>query len=126
MRRAVIPRASNQASALDERDDRVGLFVGEQLAVGQARVVVDDRVEVVVAERVVALALVAAIAGDRVTGPPEARIALDVHVQQIAGARPLVADELLARRSRCPRAAMATQDRVNGRGFCPMFCVRSG
>ena len=81
--------------ALDERGDGVGAFVGEQLAVGQAAVVVDDGVEVVVAERV-ATCLRTVLRRSPVTawpGAPKARVALDVHMQQIAGARPLVATE---------------------------------
>ena len=88
----------------------------EQLAVGQAGVVVDDGVEVVVAERGGLLDVgLGAIAGDRVPGASEARVALDVHVQQVTRARPLIATHLPARRTRRPRAAVATQNGVHGR-----------
>ena len=89
--------------ALQECDDGRGLFVGEQLAVGQSRVVIDDGVEVVVTERVIVLlGSAAAVAGDGVPRSPEPRIALDVHVEQIAGTRPLVAPKRFARRARHP------------------------
>ncbi len=61
-------------------------------------------------------ALAAAIAGDRVPRTPEARIALDVHVQQIARARPLVAPELLAWRAAASASSRGgLQDRVHRR-----------
>jgi hypothetical protein len=89
--------------ALDERNHGRTALVGEQLAVGQPRMVVDDGVEVVVAERVGALKPGrASIARDGVTWPPKARIALDVHVQQVARTRPLVADHFRARLARRP------------------------
>jgi hypothetical protein len=50
--------------ALNEGGDRERGLVGEQLAVGQAAVIVDDGVKVVVTERVAPLQLGAAIAGD--------------------------------------------------------------
>ena len=89
-------------AALEKRDHGGRLLIIEQFAVGQPRVVIDDGVEVVVAERVGALQIeAAAVAGDRVPWAPKARVALDVHVQQIARARPFVANELLARLARC-------------------------
>jgi hypothetical protein len=102
--------------ACDERGDRRSALVIEQLAVGQAAVVIDDGVKVVVTKRprLVFVGL-GAIAGDRVTGPGEPRIALDVHVQQIARARPLVATDRARRGPRPPRTAVADQDRVDGR-----------
>ena len=75
--------------------------------------VVDDRVRVVIADagrglHPVAVAL-GAVAGRAVPGPPEARIAADVHVQQVAGAGPLVAIGLPARRARPAREAVAEE-----------------
>ena len=111
-----MPWPANQARARSKNAVTVAAFSSaEQLAVGQARVVVDDRVEVVVAERVGLLPrrCVRAIAGDRVPGPAKARVALDVHVQQIAGARPLIADDLLARAAAARREQpWRLQDRV--------------
>jgi hypothetical protein len=102
--------------ALEEGDDCGAALVGEQLAIGQPRMVVDDGVEVVVAERVGALKPgPASIARDRVTWPPKARIALDVHVEQVARTRPLVADHLRARLARRPRASVTAQNRVHRR-----------
>ena len=93
-----------------------GRLVGQQFAVDQPRVVIDDRVEVVVSERVGALQRRrATVAGHRVPGAPEARVALDVHVQQIAGTWPLVAPELLTRSAWRPRATMTAKDRVHRR-----------
>jgi hypothetical protein len=84
--------------ALHEGGDGGGRLVVEQLAIGQAAVIVDHGVEVIVAKRV---ALVGrgrgAIAGDRVPGPGKPRIALDIHMQQVAGARPFVATKRSAR-----------------------------
>jgi hypothetical protein len=76
-------------------------------------VVVDDRVRVVVADagrgvHPVPLAL-GAIAGCAVPGPAEARVAADVHVQQIAGAGPLVTIGLPARRARPTRDTVAEE-----------------
>ena len=62
-------------------------LVGVQLAVGQAGVVVDDGVGVLVADTG---RVVVAIAGLGVTGLVEAGVALGVHVQKGAGARPLI------------------------------------
>jgi hypothetical protein len=81
--------------AFEEAGDGGGAFVVMQFDVGQPRVVVDDRVGVVVADAGVGMHPVAvalrAIAGGAVPGPTEARVAADVHVQQIARTRPLVA-----------------------------------
>jgi hypothetical protein len=79
--------------ALDEAGDRRCLLVGVELDVGEAGVVVDDRVREVVAEprlrsHPLARAL-RAVAGNTVAGAQEARV--DVHMQQIAKTRPLVA-----------------------------------
>ena len=62
--------------------------------VGEPRVVVDDDVQVVVAEVVVLGILVVrarAIAADAMARAVEARQLLDVHVQQGPGPRPLIA-----------------------------------
>ncbi len=70
-----------------ERGHGVRLLIVEELPVDQSGVVIDDRVEVVVAElsRPV-VSRSASIASDRVSGPAEPGIALDVHVQQVPGA----------------------------------------
>src|SRR3954452_7718506 len=114
------PRADAAAGkpgqrALDERRDRRGALVCEQLAVGQAGVIVDDGVEVVVAERVAALHLGAPVAGDGVPGAAEARVALDVHVQEITRTWPFVANDLLAPGPRRARATVALEDRADRR-----------
>jgi hypothetical protein len=102
--------------AFGERGHGGGLLVCEQLAVGQAAVVVDDRVKGVVTERVALLGTgLAAVAGDGVPGAPEARVALDIHVQQITRARPLVAHERRARTARRARAAVPLENRVHRR-----------
>jgi hypothetical protein len=101
--------------ALSEGGDGGGPLVIEQLAIGQSAVVVDDGVEVVVAQRVAPLgAGLVPVAGDRVSGAREARVALDVHVQQVARARPLVATERRPRRLGAARQAVAAQHRVHG------------
>jgi hypothetical protein len=88
---------------LDERGHRCGLLVAVDLGVGQAAVVVDHRVTELPAH---ALALLGArgvtVAGHGVPGPQEARQALGVHLQQIAGTRPLIPADRLAR---CARRA---------------------
>jgi hypothetical protein len=54
-------------------------------------VVIDDGVRVVIAEVLAFLRCwPGAIAGEGVPGAVEARVGLDVDVQQIAGARPLI------------------------------------
>jgi hypothetical protein len=80
---------------LDERGDRCGALVGAELDLGQARVVIDDRVRVVVANargglHPISIAL-GTVAGRAMAGPTKARVGADVYVQQIAGARPFVA-----------------------------------
>jgi hypothetical protein len=93
-------------AALDEGGDRRGALIGVEFAVGQPRVVVDERVHPLVADT---LALLGAahvpVAGDGVAGPREAGEALAVDVQQIAGAGQLVQPWPLTRlagRSRDP------------------------
>src|SRR4051794_12568916 len=72
--------------------------------------------EVVVAQRVALLcAGPRTVAGDGVTGAREPRVALDVHVQQVARARPLIAADLTPRRPRGTRASVASQDRADRR-----------
>jgi hypothetical protein len=78
--------------ASDEAGDGRGALVGVQLAVGQAGVVVDDRVRELVAPACALLGVgLVAFAGDGMAGPLEASEALGVHVQQITRAGPLVA-----------------------------------
>ena len=88
-------------------------LVWVELDVGEAGVVVNDRVRVVVADSRLRAHPVArsprAIAGDAVAGPQEARIARDVHVQQIAGTGPLVAVGRLLGYSRAPREPVAAE-----------------
>ena len=90
-----MPRSAKAARALEEGGDGGGFFVGEQLAVGQAAVVVDHGVEVVPAHQVAVVpGGLGAIAGDGVAGATKARIALDVDMDEIAGAGPLIAHRL--------------------------------
>src|SRR6266508_53824 len=81
-------------------------LVAMELDIGEARVVVDDRVRKVVADQPLGVRRLApargAVSGDRVTGPLEAGVAADVDVQQVAGARPLVAVGRLPWRARGP------------------------
>ena len=84
---------------LEEAGDGDGTLIGLDLRVREAGAVVDDRVHVVDAGAAAAV-LARTVAGDPVTGPPEARVLADVHVQQITGARPLVPVAPLARRPR--------------------------
>jgi hypothetical protein len=87
---------------LEEASGRCCSLVGMDLGVSESRVVVDDRVDVV--DAVAPLAVLArAIAGQTVAGTREAGVLADVHMQQIAGARPLVAVGGLACRPRWPR-----------------------
>jgi len=93
---------------LDEASDRLGLGVGEHLGVGEAGVVVDERVHDVVAEPApLVLGRAGAIGGDRVAGLGEAGERRPVDVQQIAGTGPLVAAHWLARLRLRPGAAAA-------------------
>ncbi len=91
--------------ALDEGGDRRCSLVAVELAVGEPRVVVDERVHPFVAD---ACALVgaggASVAGDGVAGAAEAHEPLAVDVEQVTGAWPFVAPRLLARLPRrgCP------------------------
>lgn len=73
-------------SAFDETGAGVGAFVGEDLAVGEAAVVVDDGMDVVVAGSVCAVAVTV---GSAVSAPAAtvgyASEFLDVHVDEFAG-----------------------------------------
>ena len=93
--------------ALEEGGDGRRPFVWVELAVGEPRVIVDERVHELVADPHPLLgARHVPVAGDRVPGPQEASEALAVHVQQIAGAGPLVQARplpRLPRRTRDPR-----------------------
>src|SRR4029450_11990466 len=86
---------------------------------GEPGVVIDDRVAVVVADpgpgaHPIAGAL-RAIAGHPVPGALKARVARRVHVQEIPGAGPLVADHLLAGGPRRPREPVSGEGAVDGR-----------
>ena len=106
-----MPRSAKAARALEEGGDGGGFFVGEQLAVGQAAVVVEHGVEVVPAHQVAGIpAGLRAIAGNSVARATKARIALDVDMDQIARTGPLIAHRL-APLGAHPRAAVAVEDR---------------
>ena len=92
--------------AAKERDAIGRALAGQQLAVGQPRVVVDREVEVLPAG---AFAAGQAVAEDRLADRSEAAEPLDVHVDELAGACALVALHRLACCPRQPRAAVATQ-----------------
>jgi len=102
--------------ALDEPGDGRRLLVAVDLGEGQAAVVVDHRVTELPAH---AHALLGggpeAIAGDGVPGRAEARQALGVHLQQIAGARPLKPPHRLARRARPARHPAPREAARDGR-----------
>jgi len=95
--------------ALEGADVRLLGVTGVQLDVGQARVVVDHAVQVVVARATRAPVARGASFG-AVAGGFEAGEALDVHVQQRAGPRPLVAAIALALAARAPRETVAVED----------------
>ena len=109
---AVMPWPAKNASARSTKAVTVcGALVGVHLGVGQAAVVVDDRVAELPADaRALLGAGAVAIAGDLVPGPAEAREALGVHLQQIAGARPLKAPDRLARRAAASATARGASD----------------
>src|SRR4029450_11032946 len=91
--------------AFDEAGHRQRLLVVMELDVGEPGMVVDDRVREVITDPrpdpAPAQAL-RAVAGDAVPRPQEARIAADVHVQQITGTGPLVAVGWLLERGLSP------------------------
>jgi hypothetical protein len=104
--------------AFDKAGNGRGLLVVVELDVGQAGVVVDDRVRVVVADagaggHPVAIAL-GAIAGGAVPRAPEARVAADIHVQQIARAWPLVAIRLASLSRRTARKSVTLEHLPDG------------
>src|SRR5579884_3921433 len=91
-------------AALDEAGHRHSSFIAVQLAVGVARVIVDERVHPLVPNpRPLLRPGAIAIAGDRMPRATETGKTLGIDVQQITGARPLVAAGLLARLPRRPR-----------------------
>jgi len=98
--------------ATGKRGDGGCLLVVVDLAVGQPRAVIDDRVHELPANPARALR---AVAGQRVAGRLEAPQALGVHVQQVAGARPLIAEDRRALAGRRARAAAAAQNLVDRR-----------
>jgi len=76
----------------DKAGDGVGALVGVQLGVGDAGVVIDDGVDVLVSPAGVSLSAGAgADSGDGVSRSQEPCVALGVDVQQVTGARPLIA-----------------------------------
>ena len=88
-------------AALDKARDGRRLLVRVELAVDPASVVVEEGVDKFVSDPHPFLGSAAMpITGDRVTGPCETGEAFRVHVQQIAGTRPLVAAARLARLAR--------------------------
>src|SRR6266536_2403822 len=92
--------------ALEEAGHRRGSLVVVELDEGEPGMVVDDRVREVVADPcpdTPAAQGLGAIAGDAVAWPQEARVAAGVHVQQVAGAGPLVAVGWLLDRPRRSR-----------------------
>lgn len=98
-------RCEPRERAADERGDGLGFLVVEQLDVGHARVVINDRVrergtDPRALSHPVAAAL-RAIAGDAMPGPLEPCLAGSVHVQQISGTPSLIAA------SGVPRAALS-------------------
>jgi hypothetical protein len=79
-------------------------------------VVIDHRVRELLADPAALLRTRAmTITRDRVAGPGEVGELLGVHLQQITGAGPLVATNLLARWARHPRQAAALQAATDGR-----------
>ena len=108
-----MPWSRNQSrGAAGERGHGGGALIVVQLAVGEPGAVVDDRVAVLPAHAPRALG---AVAGDGVPGLGELAELLDVHVQQVARARPLVADDRRALRRRPARAAAAPEHLMDGR-----------
>jgi len=108
--------AKKAERALGERDDGRGLLVGVDLGVGQAAVVVDHRVTELPAHPHALLGAGAiSPAGQLVARAREAPQALGVHLQQVAGARPLKPTDLLTRRRRHPRHAATGQAARHGR-----------
>jgi hypothetical protein len=94
-----------------ERDDRAGALVGVELAEREPGMVIDGCVGVVLAEMLaLILADSRAVPRDRMPGRIEARIGLDVDVQQVSRAGPLVAVRCLPRLAWAPRQAVTVKD----------------
>jgi hypothetical protein len=108
-------RGEERKRSLDERGHGRGLLVAVDLGERQAAVVVDHRVTELPAHAGALLGAGAEpIGGHGVPGPAEAGQALGVHLQQITGARPLIALDGLARRrrpARQPAPHQAARDR---------------
>jgi hypothetical protein len=95
---------------LHEPGDRRRALVVEQLGIAEPRVVVDDRVRVVVADPRSLLGRGrAAITGHGMARPVEARVQADVHVQQIARTGPFVAAPWVSLSLRRPRQAVPAE-----------------
>jgi hypothetical protein len=112
-------RSEEGERPIDEAGHGRRLLVSVEVDVGEPGVVVDDRVRVVVADprfrtHPFARAL-RAIAGYPVAGPQESRVTARVHVQQIAGAGPLVAVGRLFGRARRPRDPGSPEHFPDGR-----------
>jgi hypothetical protein len=91
----------------DERGHGVGALIGVQLAVGQAGVVIDDGVGMLMpTPRLFLGEGLVADSGDGVARSQESGVALGVHMQEVARARPLVPAGRVARRPRSSRKAM--------------------
>jgi hypothetical protein len=91
-------------------------LVRVQLRVGEARVVVDDGVQELVADTHALLGPGAITnAGDRTPGTAEAGEALPVDVQEVAEAGTLAASRCLARQTRKPREPRSAQSAPDGR-----------
>jgi len=97
-----------------ERGDGVRLLIIEELSVGQPGMIVNDCVKVVVAEPSGPIfGGSPPVTSDAVAGPAEPGIPLDIHVQQVPWAWPLIASCLLSIWSAYPREPMSAQDRVD-------------
>jgi hypothetical protein len=118
LRRDAVPFKPRERSA-DELGDSLGALVAVQLDIGQAGVVIDDRVREVIAHpRAVshpAAAAPRAISGGTMTGSLKARVARGIHVQQITRARPLVATRSISRLTRASRETVAVKHLPDGR-----------
>src|SRR5207237_5284318 len=102
--------------ALGESDHGRYALVGQKLRGGEAGVMVDDRVRILVADHRPHLgACLRAVTGDGVPGPLETRVARGVHVQPVARAGPLVTVGRLSRLGVGPGAAVALQGLRNSR-----------
>ena len=85
--------------AFEEAGGSRSALVRVDLRVGEAGVIVDDRVHVIDAVAMVAV-LAGAVTGEAVPRPLEPCVFADVHVQQVAGAGPLVTVSRLPHGSR--------------------------